>query len=350
MAPRLVDVLVVGGGPAGCLAARAAARHGASVLLVEAKRRMGALPHCAEFVPKLLAREVEIDPRARVQSVAGMETVLAGEQLRTAGPGWILDRQVFDHALAAQAAAAGAEVFCACRFVGLEGQSVILKQGSERLEIKAGAVVAADGASSGLAQALGMPRPRLLVGVQYEVPLAAPLERTLVWLDREYEGGYAWLFPKGELANLGLGCAPGANPRAALNSLQARALKDGLIRPGILARSGGMIPMDGPLAEPMQGRMVFCGDAAGLTHPITGAGIPQAVGSGQEAGHAAAALAGGKEQAGQDYAHQLSRRYGRYLQRGQEARKLWDLRWQEEGFTELMQQTWPAFVAKSGRS
>ncbi len=35
--------------------------------------------------------------------------------------------------------------------------------------------------------------------------------------------------------------------------------------------------------------MIFCGDAAGLTHPITGAGIPQAAFSGDLAGRATAA-------------------------------------------------------------
>ena len=73
-----IDVLVVGGGPAGAMAARAAVKAGARTRLIEAKRRVGSLPHCAEFVPKLLAREVDIPGRAKVQAVKGMDTRVWG--------------------------------------------------------------------------------------------------------------------------------------------------------------------------------------------------------------------------------------------------------------------------------
>ena len=347
--PEQVEVLVVGGGPAGALAAASAARAGVRTLLVEAKPRVGALPHCAEFVPKLLSLEVEIPARSRVQAVQGMESILAGQAHYSPGPGWLLDRQVFDHALVADAAAAGAEVRVGVRFLGLEGETAVLKQGGDRLEVRAGAVVAADGAASKLARALGLPRPRLLVGLQYQVPLARPLERTLVWLEPAFAGGYAWLFPKQGLANLGVGCFPQAGPRRRLDELHQRLLAQGLIAPGVLARSGGVIPVQGPVSRPVQGRVLLAGDAAGLTHPITGAGIPQAVVSGRMAGEAAAALAGGKPTAGDEYAHELAGHYGRYLERACRARRRWETEWEAGEFAELMRQTWPALAGGKGR-
>ncbi len=114
------EVLVAGGGPAGALAAEAAASAGARVLLVEKKRRFGALPHCAEWVPRALGLELAWPARARVPAVEGCELCwpAAGRRGRrgrgrrlVAQPGWMLDRQVFDHALAARAAAAGAELW-----------------------------------------------------------------------------------------------------------------------------------------------------------------------------------------------------------------------------------------------
>ena len=40
---------------------------------------------------------------------------------------------------------------------------------------------------------------------QYTVPLQRPAADTDIWLSPEYPGGYGWLFPKGRLANLGVG-------------------------------------------------------------------------------------------------------------------------------------------------
>jgi flavin-dependent dehydrogenase len=281
-----VDVLVVGAGPAGSraaqVAASAAASAGARVLMVEARRRVGALPHCAEFVPQALALELAMPARGRVQAVTGMETRLGEAAAFLPTPGWVLDRQVFDFALAAAAARAGAEVWTGARLLGRENGRWVLRRGGERVEILAGAVVAADGAASPTARALGLAPLRTLPGVQVVVPLAAGLERTLVFLRREIRGGYAWLFPRGEVtcqvANLGLGCAPTSDPWRLLEGLRAELLGQGLIGPGILGRSIGAIPVAGPRPQPWAGQAgqageaLLAGDAAGLTHPLSGAG------------------------------------------------------------------------------
>ncbi len=348
--PERMDVLVVGAGPAGSRAAEASARAGARVLLAEAKLRAGALPHCAEFVPQALALEMTMPSRARVQAVEGMETRLGEKAAFMPGPGWILDRQVFDFALAAEASQAGAEVRTGCRLLGRENGRWQLLRGGERLEVEAGAVVAADGAASPTAGALGLKPLKVLPGVQVVVPLAAKLTRTLILLRPEIRGGYAWLFPRGEVANLGLGCEPEAGPARLLKALRGELMAQGLISPGVLARSAGAIPVEGPRPQPWSGQVLLAGDAAGLTHPLSGAGIPQAVFSGAEAGAAAAALAGGAGQGALDaYAQALALRYGRYLARGLAARQRWEAGWEGEDFAGLMAATWPGFRPDLGR-
>jgi flavin-dependent dehydrogenase len=148
------------------------------------------------------------------------------------------------------------------------------------------------------------------------------------------------------VANLGLGCLPSARPLARLEELRQELLAQGVIGPGCLARSGGAIPVGGPRPQPWEGRVLLAGDAAGLTHPLTGAGIPQAVFSGAQAGQAALALAGGAAEAAQEYAHALSLRYGRYLQRGLAARRQWEEGWQGD-FAGLMARTWPGWRASN---
>ena len=338
------DVLVVGAGPAGSSAALAAASAGAAVLLVESKRRVGALPHCAEFVPRALGLELDMPPRAVVQKVAGMETRLGQGANFAPAPGWILDRQVFDFELAARAAEAGAQVWTSTSFLGSTGDSHRLRRAGEPLTVKARVLVAAWGAAQVPARALGLPPLRLFPGRQLVVPLAAPLERTLVFLEPAFSQGYAWLFPRGSVANLGLGCAPQARPRWHLDDLQGRILAQGLVRPGVLARTVGAIPVGGPRPALVDQGLILCGDAAGLTHPLSGAGIPQAIFSGAQAGLAAAALAGGQPAALDEYAHQIALRYARYLARGLEARGQWEAGWSGPDFSALMAATWPGWV------
>jgi flavin-dependent dehydrogenase len=125
-----------------------------------------------------------------------------------------------------------------------------------------------------------------------------------------------------------------------LEALRRELLAQGLILPGVLGKSVGAIPVAGPRPQPWQENVLLAGDAAGLTHPISGAGIPQAVFSGAEAGAAATALAGGASGALQDYAQALTLRYGRYLARGLAARARWEADWQGDDFAGLMAATW----------
>lgn len=347
--PLRVDVLVAGGGPAGARTAQAAARAGARVLVVERKRRGGALPHCAEFVPRLLALEVAVPARAQAQAVEGMETHLLGQPVFSPGPGWVLDRQVFDYALLEAAAQAGAEIWVGARLTGRRGEFWQVARAGRQQEILAGAVVAADGAASVVARLMGWPRPQLLAGMQYTVPLLRPLTRTQVWLDPIYRHGYAWLFPRGASANLGLGCRVEAHPRRLLESLRQDLEARGVIGPGVLALGGGAIPIGGVNPELVRGNVILAGDAAGLTHAISGAGIPQAVFSGAEAGTAAAALAEGDATAPEAYAQAIAQRYGRTLAAGLDARRRQEAAWDAPGFADLMAATWPAWNAGARR-
>ena len=55
-----VDILIVGAGPSGSLAAIEAAIQDARVLLVDKKKKIGYPVQCAEYVPKLLLNELKM--------------------------------------------------------------------------------------------------------------------------------------------------------------------------------------------------------------------------------------------------------------------------------------------------
>lgn len=356
------DILVVGAGPAGSCAAAESARAGARALIIDAKTRIGEQPHCGEFVPSRLFVESELDRSSIVQSVRLMETHIVQSRrspdpgrnrdsppesyIATHSPGYIIDRVRFDRGLAREAAAQGATVMCGTRLLRKEADRWIVSHGSHEIALQARYVVAADGALSTVAGAMGMGRPELLSGIQIEAPLEAPNDRTFVFLEKAIAGGYGWVFPKGSVANVGIGVSRRAAlaPADIFEEFLTFLYDMKLIKPGRLARSAGVIPVSGLRESLVRENVLFCGDAAGLTHPITGAGIPQAIFSGALAGTTVAEAADtGDDLALSRYETEIRSRYAGVLAHARSKRVRMMERWEDEDFAATCNETWIAF-------
>jgi geranylgeranyl reductase family protein len=286
------DVMVVGLGPAGASAARTAAQAGAHVVAIDRKRTIGVPVQCAEFIPLPIGRCATV-AGVRVQAVDAMHSVLpSGAALDSPFRGLMVDRARFDQALAQGAVSAGASVRAGTLLVDIDVDARIarLRDADGERELRYRAIVAADGPHSRVAALAGLPALETVETRQYAVPLLRATRVTTVWLSDDYPGGYAWLFPKGEIANLGLGMDPAIDRdmKGPLDTLHAQLAAEGAVGREVLSRTGGAIPVGGLRESLVCGDILFAGDAAGLTHPITGAGIAPAVVSGELAGEAAA--------------------------------------------------------------
>jgi digeranylgeranylglycerophospholipid reductase len=361
------ELLVVGAGPAGCSAAIAAASRGVPTLLIDAKTRIGEPSHCGEFVPARLFVEYRLDRACIMNRVEFMETrVMApdepsadssgypqGEEigetvctLETRSSGYIVDRVRFDRDLARAAAAERVLVLCAARLLGHELDGWVFRHNKVTHRVHPRLVIAADGAASTVASVLGMSRPVFLRGVQVEAPLITASDRCLIYLDRGFVGGYGWVFPKKSTANVGLGTAVkgDVSPVALLEGFLTKLIADGVIGPGRLTMSAGLIPVSGMRSELVKGNVLFCGDAAGLTHPITGAGIPQAVVSGSLAGRfAAEALQSGSEEPLMAYQKEIRSMYKGVVDHALAKREVLNNLWDDLDFVRLCEKTWIAF-------
>lgn len=315
----VIDVLVIGLGPAGARAAFAAASRSKRVVAVDRKREAGVPVQCAELVPALIDSGIDLGACVR-QRIDAMETFVEGEAPdRTAPfPGNMLDRAAFDAALVAEAAQAGAD----CRFgvtargIARDG-AVALSDGSSLVPR---IVVGADGPRSIAGRAIGQVNRALVETRQVTVPLASPHSATDIFLSAAIPGGYGWLFPKGDVANVGAGVAPAQKHllKEIVASLHARLVGEGRVGSQILARTGGAIPVGGALVpRGCLGNVpvLLAGDAAGLANPVTGAGIAAAVQSGALAGEAAALFLEGHASALTDYEDELDALFGAALVR-----------------------------------
>jgi len=155
------DVIVVGAGPAGSAAAKAAAQRGAKTIVLEEHPKIGLPQHCSglyygtksEVGEQVLAnmdRRVIIDEvkLRRIYSPKGrvFEIPLKGRGV------YLIDRALFDMQLAGQAAEAGAEILINTKVTDLitEGNAVVgvTTQSKVYPEIRGKIVIAADGIRS----------------------------------------------------------------------------------------------------------------------------------------------------------------------------------------------------------
>ena len=152
------DIVVVGGGPAGTMAALTAADMGLSVLLVERDNVIGNPVRCAEGVDeKGLSEFFEPDFLWIASEITGYSLVAPDGtvvDINIGGyKGFILERQIFDRMIAEKAAAKGATVVTGVEAVGMSdynnnSRTVNLRNDEREWNVKAGIVVAADGVES----------------------------------------------------------------------------------------------------------------------------------------------------------------------------------------------------------
>jgi digeranylgeranylglycerophospholipid reductase len=295
------DVVVVGGGPAGLIAARDLAAGGFSTTILEEHDTIGAPVHCTgvlglDAIDELdLPRHTILDvaSSARFVSADGTALVIETDRIRAA----IVDRVRFDRALAETASQAGATIVSGQRVRTIDSNPDGITVRTPATTVRARACVLACGASYRFNRALGLGLPRVMVhSAQLEVPFV-PVDHMEVHVGRRVApGGFAWVVPfrrDGEpRARIGLMCDNRA--RARFRSFAERLrCTHGIAAPWAEPRLK-VLPL-GPVPRTSAARVVAVGDAAGLVKPTTGGGIYYGLLSGRlAAGVLAAALREGR--------------------------------------------------------
>ena len=312
----MYDVLVIGAGPAGSIAAKTAAEKGLTVLLIEKRQEIGDPVRCAEGVSKeYLKKHVEIDKKwicadlkgARIYAPDGTKIEMA-EEIAGGEVGYVLERKIFDRALAEKASKAGAEVRVKTRAIGLIIEEDFVKgarlmQLGKEYDVHARIVIGADGIESKVGRWAGIDTSLKPIDIETCVQyLVAGVD-----INQEYcefyigndlaPGGYIWIFPKGEgKANIGIGILGSKmgkfKPRPVdyLNSFLEKKFPHAKVVEMVF----GGVPVSGSIGKTSTNGLILIGDAARQSDPITGGGILNAMDVGKIAGEAAfAAISAG---------------------------------------------------------
>ncbi len=342
------DLVVVGAGPGGSMAARVAAQAGLAVLLLEKRQEIGSPVRCAEGVGHdPLIAFVEPDRRWIAAEVNQTEiTAIADNTTRTmraaGGRGYILERRVFDRVLAERAAQAGAEVRVKTAVTGLlmeEGRvyGVRIQRGdffgsAGQVEVQARVVIAADGVEAQVGRWAGLdvqlPLQNTMVCAQYLLA-GIEIDPTCTGYTISHElapGGYVWVFPKGNgKANVGLGVQADLGKMIALDYLtRFIEARPSLAQGYPVTLVAGNVPVALSPARMVTDGLMLVGDAARQVDPLTGGGIINAMTAGQLAAQVAVdAIAAGDTSAGflSRYEERWNQSLGRKMQRNYRLRE-----------------------------
>ncbi|MGZ4908670.1 MAG: NAD(P)/FAD-dependent oxidoreductase [Halobacteriota archaeon] len=301
------DVIVVGAGPGGSVAAWNAAED-CDVLLIEKRPEIGSPVRCAEGVDiRGVARHISPDNQWIANTICGMQvhapdgTVVEfiGETMPSGVPIVILERKLFDRAIAKLAARAGVDVMVRTRATGLivehgAVKGVKMNKLGDDFEIRSRVVIGADGVESQVGRWGGINTTLKLRDIescaQYHVENVDVTQDMLqLYAGSQYApGGFVWVFPKGgRAANIGLGILGnklGAQrPIDYLNEFMANRFPDG--QPVELVVGG--VPVSDALKTVVRDGLMLVGDAAHHTEPVTGGGIMTAMDGGALAGRVA---------------------------------------------------------------
>jgi flavin-dependent dehydrogenase len=265
----------------------------------------------------------------------------------TRAPGFTIQRDLFDQAMIRAATDAGAELMVSTRaHKKIDNETVLLKRKSGRyLPVHVKIIVGADGPRSTIGRWVGAVNRNLLPGVQATLTLTAPMDWTEVYFDPEIYAGYGWLFPKKDVANIGIGMKKrtqdGTRVKAVLDRFIAGLKANGKITGQPMRYAAGWIPAE-PFRQAVHGNVLLVGDAAGHTHPITGAGIANAVVCGEMAGRwAAKAVEMDDPGVLQHYDDQWQDHLRHSLDHAHQRRQTMESCWQD--FTETVQSCWIGF-------
>lgn len=305
------DIVVVGAGPAGSMAARAAAREGASVLLFDKRRELGVPVQCGEALNEDVLKELDIrlDPRwalsktnaVKLVSPSGIEVRIA-ERKVVGKIGYILDRKIFDKHLTTLAAKGGADIVVGTLVDGLiledgKPKGVRARGTNGRLEVRAEVIIAADGVGSRVARWAGLNTYLKLddieTGVQFQmvgINFESPSMMEYYFGSKIAPGGYCWVFPKGEdMANVGLGILGSRAERRPIEYLRDFVARMPSLSKGkIIEINAGGVPVGGPIKQTVKDNLLVVGDAARQVNALTGGGIDSAMRAGNIAGEVAA--------------------------------------------------------------
>lgn len=291
--PKVTDIAVVGGGPAGLFAAKSAAEHGSNVILFESKEKIGFHEHCAgllstEGLEKLDLSNLPPDViqnnnivGARIYSPSG-NLITVSKNSTTA---YVVDRVRFNQYISSLAIEEGVKIETSTNIQSIKRDSKGLelqtgkKTSSQRIHAKI--AILAEGRFPKLNTQVNLPAPprkKIIFASSYVMSNVKDIDSRFVELYQAQQlapGFFAWIIPIDyENAKVGIGSQYSPSGKYLEKFiLQHPIAKEKLKRAKIEKKTSGAIPLGSFTKRTYTDNVLVVGDAASQTKPTTGGGV-----------------------------------------------------------------------------
>ncbi len=291
------DILVIGAGPGGSIAAQTAAEHGYSVCVIDKAKigEKGRYKACGGAIAFDLVDKIGYPDDKIARSIEKLELHHSDGEIYTKnGKGAVVWRSIFDKYLLDRAINSGAIFHDSEQLLDIinlgENYEIITKNNKFRAKY----IIAADGAVSNTLKILQWPYFKssdICVTTTHEMKTSTEyISKTLgsetlhLFFGKNFFPiGYSWLFPKEDIITVGWGNQINLvkNARDEFNNFTMMPLvKLALKNSSLQLKMHHLIPVG--LRPILFNENVFAvGDAGGLVDPISGKGIPYAMMSGK---------------------------------------------------------------------
>lgn len=282
------DIVIVGGGPAGLMAAKTSASSNVNVLLIEKYMKFGVKP-CGEGFLDMGFKIIGVSPKPKF-----IDTKVDGAWIyppnsskgiyissKEAGiSGFIVEKPRLLRFMASEAVESGADIMMGAEVIDIsrindEFINLRVRRHGDLLNIKAKIVLGCGGTNCIIARRIfNIKRRDLIPAVQYKMANVNLDDKNAIyiWFSSKYApSGYLWIFPKGDReANVGVGCkGKGIEERL---RIFIKKHPDIFRKAKIVEIGSGVIDVSGPASEIVKEGIMICGEAAGHVVPLTGEG------------------------------------------------------------------------------
>ncbi len=283
------DVVVVGAGPAGSVAAEFAAEKNVSVLVLEKDREIGVPVRCGEAVSHEGIGEFIEPDESFISAHINKFSLISPNEIEVVIPlemkGYILNRELFDKAVAEKAMRKGARFVTNAYVHGLlfdddKVSGVKFSYFGEEYEVKAKVVIAADGVESRVGRWAGLSTHvdyREMEGAYQIVAgnISVPEDTLFFYFGEDVAPeGYLWVFPKGKgKANIGIGVSGEVGKKKSAYKYLNEFLERKFPEASMFSAVSGGVPSSPSLKKIFAPGLIIVGDAARQVNPLSGGGI-----------------------------------------------------------------------------